>query len=335
VKQQDSENKEITWDVDGITVYATLTRPDVDDRSPAVVFVAGSGPTDRDWDSPLLPGTNGSGRLLANALSQEGFVTLRYDKRAAGPHAKENLPRLTGKVSLRSHVDELAGAVNAVATRSDVDSGRVFALTNSEGAVHALNFQRQAPEPRFAGFVLTGMPGRAIVDTMRGQIVPQLATLPDGEALIRLYDETVADFLAGRPVNPDASLPEGVRNLFLSLANPANLPFARQLMDVDPAQLLRDVPEPVLVVIGKKDIQVDWQADGKLLEAAAVGRDNVTFAYPENANHVLKGEEKAREQLVPAEVQATYNADDRVLDPEALATIESWLTAQARPIGRR
>ncbi len=53
---------------------------------------------------PLLPGTDCSARLLANALTEKGFVTMRYDKRAAGPHARENLPRLVGKMSRQGHV---------------------------------------------------------------------------------------------------------------------------------------------------------------------------------------------------------------------------------------
>jgi alpha-beta hydrolase superfamily lysophospholipase len=53
----------------------------------------------------------------------------------------------------------------------------------------------------------------------------------------------------------------------------------------------------MLVVIGKKDIQVDWQTDGQLLEKANAQKPNVTFVYPENANHLLKYEEKAREFL--------------------------------------
>jgi len=81
------DSAEVTWDVDGIAVYGTVTRPADAGLHPAIVFVAGSGPTDRDWCSPLLPGTNCSGRLLAQALTEKGFVTLRYDKRAVGPHA--------------------------------------------------------------------------------------------------------------------------------------------------------------------------------------------------------------------------------------------------------
>lgn len=272
-KQRNLENDEITWQVDGIPVYGTLTRSPGDGLWPAVAFVAGSGPTDRDWNSPLVPGGNGSARLLAETLAGDGFVTLRYDKRASGPHAKENVARLAGKASLQSHVDELTGAVAALAHRPDVDPDRIFALTNSEGGIHALNYQREAVVHRFVGLVLTAMPGRSIAATVRSQIVPQLATLPDGEIMIRHYDVAIADFLAGRPVEPDTLLPEAVRTLILSLANPANLPFAQELMGVDPPQLLRDVPEPVLVIIGKKDIQVNWRADWipRLLRRSGTG----------------------------------------------------------------
>jgi alpha-beta hydrolase superfamily lysophospholipase len=334
---KDLDNQEISWDVDGIAVNATLTLEAANGRRVAVALVAGSGPTDRDWDSPLLPGTNGSGKLLAEALARAGFVTLRYDKRGSGPRARENAARLAGRVGLQSHVDELAGAVAALAARPEVDAGRIFALTNSEGAIHALNYQRQATKHRFAGLVLTGVPGRSMADTMRSQVVPQLQALPNGADLVRQYDATIAAISAGRPFEIDPSLPEGLRTLFASLTHPANNPFAGEFLAVDPAELLREVTEPVLIVIGKKDIQANWQADGQALEAALAGRDNVTFVYPENANHVLKYEPQPREQLAPAEVAAGYNAADRHLDPGALKAIQTWLGRQAAvdPVGHR
>jgi pimeloyl-ACP methyl ester carboxylesterase len=329
-KQKELEDRDISWNVDDVAVNATLTQVAANGQRPAVVFVAGSGPTDRNWNSPLLPGSNGSAKLLANALAQAGFITLRYDKRASGPHAKENVARMMGKGGMQSHVDELAGAVAALVACPEVDPGRIFALTNSEGAIHALNYQRQATEHRFAGLVLTGVPGRSMAATMRSQVVSQLQALPNGEDLIRQYDATITDILAGRPVESDPSLPEGLRNLFASLTSPANRLFTQEFLAVDPAQLLRDVTEPLLIIIGKKDIQANWQADGQALEAALAGRNNANFAYPENANHVLKYEPQAREQLVPAEVAAGYNAADRQLDPNALEVIRDWLAMQAR-----
>jgi fermentation-respiration switch protein FrsA (DUF1100 family) len=74
----------VSWRLDDIDIDATLTLPDGDGPFPAVIMVAGSGPTDRNWNSPLIPGANGSAALLAHALTELGYVTLRYDKRASG-----------------------------------------------------------------------------------------------------------------------------------------------------------------------------------------------------------------------------------------------------------
>src|SRR6184192_899573 len=111
------ESAEITWPLDATTMYGALVRPSGPGPFPAVVMVAGSGPSDRDWNSPLLPGSNGSARLIAEALAAAGIASLRYDKRVSGPHARENLPALIGKLSMQSHVDELAGAVRTMASQ--------------------------------------------------------------------------------------------------------------------------------------------------------------------------------------------------------------------------
>ena len=326
---QEYNSEEVTWDVDGITVYGTLSRPAGTEPHPAIVFVAGSGPTDRDWCSPLLPGTNCSGRLLADALAEKGFVTLRYDKRAAGPHVRENLPRLVGKMSMQGHVDELTGAVTTLVSTPNVDPSRLFALTNSEGAIHALHYQLQAPRHRCKGLVLTGAPGRPVGLVARDQLLAQVAPLPNRDELMKRYDACIEAFVVGRPMVPDASLPDGVKDLLRSLETPVNLPFARELWVEDPAELIARVSEPILVVIGKKDIQVDWRKDGGALETATAWNKNGTFVYPENADHVLKHEPRARQELTAADVGAHYNAEGRVLDPDALSVITEWSGEQS------
>lgn len=317
---------EVEWPLDDTTMYATIVRPEGAGPFTAVVMVAGSGPTDRDWNTPLIPGTNGSARLLAEALAEWGFASLRYDKRASGSHAAENFPRLIGKVSFQSHVDELAGAVQVLAGSDFVDPDRIFALTNSEGALHALNYQLHDPEIPFAGMVLTSPPGRVMSQVGRSQIVAQLAGLPNGAELLATYDAGIAQFQAGEPVTIDAALPQAVQMLLAGLSTPANLPFARELWMADAAAWLAQIDVPVLIVIGKKDIQVDWQADGAPLQEAA-GRGNVEFVFLENANHVLKHEPTPRQELSPVEVSLRYNAPDAVLDPEAVAAITRWLAA--------
>jgi hypothetical protein len=323
------ESSDVSWRLDATTVEGTFVRPFGPGPFPAVVMVAGSGPTDRDWNSPLLPGSNGSARLIAEALARAGFASLRYDKRATGPHARENAQALTGKISMQSHLDELTGAVGALAGQAGIREDRVFALANSEGTLHALNYQAHSPAIPFAGLVLIGPPGRAVGAVGRSQLAAQAAGVPNGDALMALYDAAIARFMAGEPVAPDPALPQGVQLLLQSLANPVNLPFARELWTADAATPLGQVDVPVLIIIGKKDIQIDWQADGEPLQRAAAGHADVTFLFPENTNHVLKYEPKPRSELAPAEVAAHYNAPDARLDPQALASILEWLSAHA------
>jgi uncharacterized protein len=329
--EQDSygESSEVSRPMGATTLYGTLVRPDGPGPFPAVVMVAGSGPTDRDWNSPLLPGSNGSARLIAEALARAGIASLRYDKRVAGPHAGENLPALIGTLSMQSHVDELAEAVRTMASQPYIRDGRIFALTNSEGALHALNYQVGSPEIPFAGLILAAPPGREVGVVARSQLAAQASAVPNGDELMGLYDAAIARFLAGAPIAPDPSLPEGVQMLLQSVSSPVNLPFARELWVADASALLGQVNVPVLVIIGKRDTQVDWQADGDPLQRAVAGRDDVTFLFPEHANHVLKYEPKPRSELVPAEVAAGYNAPDARLDPEVQADILAWLAAHA------
>jgi pimeloyl-ACP methyl ester carboxylesterase len=291
-------------------------------------MVAGSGPTDRNWNSPLIPGTNGSAALLARVLAQAGFVTLRYDKRAAGPQGKENAMRLMGKISEQGHREELAGGVRLLAGRDDVDSRHIFALTNSEGCLHALNYQIQGEGPRLAGLLLTAAPARPVGVVAHSQIAAQLAAVPGGEQMLAAYDAAIQDFMAGREVKMDPSLPEGLRNVILSVSAPINQPFSRELWIADVAELLPKVDCPVLVLLGKKDIQVVWEIDSPIFEELVKKQANVKLAYADNANHVLKHEPKPLAELTMNEIMLSYNADTSRLDEQAVEIILGWLNGQ-------
>ncbi|MBN2238956.1 MAG: hypothetical protein JW712_04215 [Dehalococcoidales bacterium] len=322
-------SEEISWPIGDTTVYATITRPESGKDYPAIVFVAGSGPTNRDWNSPLIPGSNGSAAILAEELVGRGYVTIRYDKRFTGVHAEENLTQMIGKISMQSHYEELKGAVDILAERDDVDSSRIFALASSEGCLHAVNYQLQTQENRLAGMILTGAPGQSMADLMHAQISAQLTGYPGAEEVMKRYDEAVAEFVADGTMNADESLPEGIRTLLQSLASPANLPFTREMLTIDIADDLKSLDVPVLVIIGKKDIQVDWEVDGGKLQAAAQGEDSIEFAFPENANHVLKYEARQKEEIISSG-DVMYNDADSILDNDTLGIIVRWLEANAK-----
>jgi pimeloyl-ACP methyl ester carboxylesterase len=178
--------------------------------------------------------------------------------------------------------------------------------------------------------ILTGAPGRSIGDLGRSQVIAQLRLMPDSERLIAAFEAAAEDFAAGREVNPDPTLPDMAKMLLLGFSNPINLPFARELWNYDPPEHLVKVDVPVLVLIGKKDIQVDWEIDGGLLRQAVKDKKEVEFIFPDNANHVLKHEAKPRQELDAQAATMGYNAPEARLDPTAMEAILTWLERTAR-----
>ena len=319
-----TNSAEVTWQLDGITMYGTIARPGGDGQFPAVVLVAGSGPTDRDWCSPLLPGTNGSGRLLAEAFAAAGIASLRYDKRASGPHAVQNVTKLIGRMSMQSHLDELVAAVGVLATQDFVDASRIVGLGNSEGTLHVLHYATSAQDVPFAGIVLAAPPGRAVGEVVLSQLALQAAQVSGGAELMPAVRAAAERYTAGQPMDLDPRLPENVKMVLASFEVPANLPFARELWAEDAADSLPQVKIPAVVLIGMKDLQVDVHADGEPLKKAATGMANVTFSFPPNANHVFKEDTRSVAE-VPVAPGNGYNEPGTRLDPESLQTILAWL----------
>jgi dienelactone hydrolase len=325
-----ADSVDVSWQLDGITMEGTVTRPAGVGPFSGVVLVAGSGPTDRDWCSPLLPGSNGSGRLFAEVFARAGFASLRYDKRASGPHVVENVTKLFGRVSMRSHRDELVAAVRVLAGLDFVDSSRIVGLGNSEGALHVLHYATSSQDIPFAGIVLAAPPGRPIKMVLLSQLALQAAQILGGAELMPKVEEAADRYSAGQPMNPDPALPDSVKMVLASFEAPANLPLARELWNESTSDSLDKVQIPTLVLIGGRDVQIDAHADGDPLQEAAAGMADVTFAFPPNANHVFKEDTRT-----PAEVAATpgngYNDPGTHLDPESVDTILTWLRRTVGP----
>ena len=114
-------DEEIVISPPGYTLPSTISLPASEGAAPCVVFFAGSGPTDRDWTSPLLPGKNGSGAQLALGLQARGVGSIRFDKVGSGVNMpKSNAPadlKMLEVLSLAHYVDEAFAAFEELATR--------------------------------------------------------------------------------------------------------------------------------------------------------------------------------------------------------------------------
>jgi pimeloyl-ACP methyl ester carboxylesterase len=284
----------------GYTLPSTIAWPASDDASPCVVFFAGSGPTDRDWTSPLLPGTNGSGAQLALALQARGVGSIRFDKVGSGANMPSSSApadlKMLDVLSLAHYVDEAEVAFDELATRDRCS--KVFLLGHSEGSIHASSaaIAKQADQD-FGGFISLSGPARSLLDTAIEQI---------------------------RAIRMKAGSDAG---LWQATHDPLQQRVARELIFADPLAALPAYRGRALVVSAANDAQVPGSDADKIFAALASdakAKMRVTIA---NANHVYKSETRAPSMISQGDIVAGYADDDHALADGLVDAIVGFVTA--------
>ena len=325
-----TKSEDVVFRAEGHDVPGTVTHPvGVPGKFAGIVLMAGSGPTDRDWNSPLLPGKNGSGKLIAEWLAAHGAVVVRFDKAAVGGN---RLP--VDKVTLDSYVDELRGALVYLRERPDVDIDHLMLAGNSEGGMHAIR-TAIAEGGRIGGLILLSSMGRTGRDISISQNEALLAeavrsgkmSATDAKATIDAVKLAYDAFIEGRPIDP--SLVAAVPNLAqINDLDAVTAKLLRDLWSFDPAEGAAKIKVPVFIYNGLKDIQVDPQLDASRLQdkIKAAGGDVTLFLAPD-ANHVLEHETKSLAELKSnlGATLAAYNGADRKLDDTTLSALGNWL----------
>lgn len=246
-------------------LHGTLLTPEGPTRAVAVIL-PGSGPTDRDGNSPggLVASTY---RLLAEGLAEQGVATVRIDKRGVGQSTfaagrEEDLTFQTYINDARSWAAEAARV-----------TGRpcVWLIGHSEGSQIALA-AAQDGNPSVCGLVLLAGAGRPAGVILREQF---RAGLP--EALQAPAFAALDELEAGRPVtNAPAEL--------ASLFRPSVQPYLISWIGLDPVDLIEGYDGPVMIGLGTTDIQVSL-ADARALSEA---RPQAQLVLWNGVNHVLK-----------------------------------------------
>jgi alpha-beta hydrolase superfamily lysophospholipase len=259
----------------------TLLLPEGAGPWPAALLVAGSGPTDRDGNNPLLPAPIDNMRRLAQALAARGFASLRYDKRGVGASV---YPGLSEEALRFEHLVDDAVAWAAWLAR-DQRIGRVTLVGHSEGAlIAALAAQDAQPQ---AVVSIAGAGRRASV-LMRGQIEGQLPpdiAQPALAALDALEAQQQVDEV------PDA---------LVLLFRPTVQPYLMSWFRHDPPAVVADLQVPLLLVHGSADAQVGVE-HARWLQA---GRPDARLRVVEGMDHLLsiRGDIAGGTKLVAQEV---------------------------------
>lgn len=278
----------------------TLAAPSGAIRNIGVLIIAGSGPTDRDGNGPLI--STDLHRLMAHGLAAAGHTSLRYDKRGIGESRAKEMREEDLRFS--QSVADAAMAIRALAARPGLEG--VVALGHSEGALIATLAAARAP---VRGLVLLAGPGRTMAAVMRDQF--RAAGLP--EPLLGTALAIIDALEAGRTV---ADVPPELAAAF----RPSVQPYVISQVAIDPAAALKALTVPVLLVSGGRDLQVGPDD----LDALKQARPDARVAVLPEANHIFKRAPEDRAGNI-----ALYGRREAPLDPDLMPAILGFLATLA------
>jgi uncharacterized protein len=294
----------------GFILAGTLTRPAAaTGRLPAVVLIGGSGPTDRDETVFGIPVFG----HLARGLVEAGFMVVRYDKRGVGQSGGR-----VESVTLGDYAEDARSVVRWLERRPDVDKDRIAIVGHSEGAAVAMLLASREDRVRAAVLVAgPGTTGAELVLEQQRHALDQLKLDASERAIkVALQEQIHAAVLKGTGWE---GVPDGMRRA-------ADTPWFHSLLTFDPAKVMKDVNQPLLIVQGELDTQVPPHHADKLLALAQARKKKVDAQLMKvpGINHLLvpakTGEVSEYPSLGGAEVM-----------PSVPAGIGAWLAKTLGP----
>ncbi|MGM3389966.1 lysophospholipase [Stutzerimonas stutzeri] len=288
-------NEPMTLELSDGVLQGTLLLPRHERPVPVALLIAGSGPTDRNGNHPMMH--NDALKRLAQALASRGIASLRYDKRDVGQSqaAAPDEQNLT----LVNYVADAQGWSRRL--QDDPRFSALILMGHSEGALVA---SLAAPFIEPAAVISVAGAGRPIGSLLRQQLQGRLPP-----PLLANAQYLIGELEAGRE---QPEVPQALQVLF----RPSVQPYLISLFRQDPAQALAAVQAPVLIIQGTHDIQVET-ADAEALKRA---KPDATLALIDGMNHVLR--------IVPPgrnEQTASYNEPERPLARALAERIVSFL----------
>lgn len=288
-------------------LYGTLLLPQSKRKVPVVLIIAGSGPTDRDGNSPLLSGANNSLKLLAEGLAAQGIASLRYDKRGVGESGKDMLlaAKNTGKMPREedllfdTYIDD--AVIWGQRLRADKRFSIITIAGHSEGSLIGMVASQKMKADAFVSIAGAGRPvGQILIEQLKQQLPADL---------MRTSEDILNQLGSGKTVE---SVPPALEVVFRRSVQPYMISWLRY----DPAKEIAKLSIPVLITQGTTDIQATAQ-DVKLLAAA---NPLAKVSLIDGMNHVLKAVPNEREKQI-----ASYSDPSLPVMPEFIDEISGFV----------
>ena len=291
----------------GFTLVGTLSRPAstsaMPAKLPAVVLVGGTGATDRDdavYGIPIFG-------QLAGALADAGFIVVRYDKRGIGQSGGR-----AESATLADFAEDARAAVRFLANRKDVDPKRIVVVGHAEGGAIALI--AASKDKRIAGVAVmgtSGVTGSELVLARQQHMLNRMnLSAEEKQAKVETQRRINDAVVSGKDVD---KLPPEVRRQL------ENVEFQSVLAN-DPAKIVPEVRQPLLILQGELDTEVD-PSNADRLEALARKRKHparVDVVKLPAINHLFVRAKTGEVDEYPA-------LPDKHVSPDAVRALTSWL----------
>ncbi|MGE0593778.1 MAG: alpha/beta hydrolase family protein [Vicinamibacterales bacterium] len=294
----------------GFNIGATLTDPErAQGPVPAVILLSGSDAADRDG---VLAGVPIMGQL-AGAVAEAGFLAVRYDRRGSGQTGGR-----AESASLSDHVDDVRAVVRWLRDQDEVDDRRIAVIGHGDGAWVALLAATRENRVAAVGLLAAAADTGAELVLTRQQEEFERADVPAEERAARadLQRRIHEAVLTGRGWE---QIPPAVRAQ-------ADTPWFDSFLRFDPARVIDDVDQPLLLLHGELDRQVPVAQLDRLATLAREESDSeaVEVITVRGVNHLLV-------PAVTGEVREYGTLSDRNVSRDVLSAITDWLSRSLPP----
>ncbi|WP_426486364.1 alpha/beta hydrolase [Flavobacterium sp. 2] len=292
-KQDTFKETNVTLKINIDQLYGTLTFPDVTKKCPVALIIAGSGPTDRNGNNPMMK--NNSLKMLAEALAKNGIASLRYDKRGIG-ESKASAPTESALV-FENYTEDAKSWINFL--KQDKRFSQLIVIGHSEGSLIGMIAGAKANK-----FVSIAGAGESADKLLKEQISSK-----SNKQIEDMTFPIIDSLKSGNKVNK-------VDPLLNSLFRPGIQPYLISWFKYDPQTEIKKIAVPVLIIQGNKDLQVNV-ADAESLSKAS---KNAELVIVDKMNHILKiidGDNKANFE--------SYNNESLPISEELTNKIVSFI----------
>ncbi len=273
-------------------IKGTLTTSLSSEKSPLVIMLQGSGPTDRNGNQSFMK--NDAMKKLALALAGKDIATYRYDKRimqmlALGITEKE--------MRFDDFITDAISVLNYF--KGDERFNKIVVLGHSQGSLVGMI----AAKERADAFISIAGVAQPIDSILTQQISKQM---PGLKANVQQA------FKEMRTQGSTSSYNAVLESIF----RPSVQPFILSWMKYDPREEIAELDIPVLIINGSKDLQVE-ETEAEALKAANPRAEMVIL---QDMNHILRKIDGA-----DLENSKSYNEAHRPLHPELVNTLAQFI----------